>query len=126
MSVLLKKGLKVYHYTKYSAREETHVKVLYLSLIHIFGFTEKEVFAALDQFGLSERKQEVKTWYDGFTFGEKRDIYNPWSVTNFLDKKEFRPYWAATSSDSLISKLIQSACKRTIASTLTNICRSRG
>ncbi len=74
-----------------------------------FGFTEKEVFAALDQFGLSERKQEVKTWYDGFTFGEKRDIYNPWSVTNFLDKKEFRPYWAATSSDSLISKLIQSA-----------------
>lgn len=74
-----------------------------------FGFTEKEVFAALDQFGLSERKQEVKTWYDGFTFGEKRDIYNPWSITNFLDKKEFRPYWAATSSNSLISKLIQSA-----------------
>lgn len=74
-----------------------------------FGFTEKEVFAALDQFGLSERKMEVKTWYDGFTFGEKRDIYNPWSITNFLDKKEFRPYWAATSSNSLISKLIQSA-----------------
>ena len=74
-----------------------------------FGFTEKEVFAALDQFGLSERKQEVKTWYDGFTFGGKRDIYNPWSITNFLDKKEFRPYWAATSSNSLISKLIQSA-----------------
>ena len=74
-----------------------------------FGFNEKEVFAALDQFGLSERKQEVKTWYDGFTFGEKRDIYNPWSITNFLDKKEFRPYWAATSSNSLISKLIQSA-----------------
>ena len=74
-----------------------------------FGFTEKEVFAALDQFGLSKRKQEVKTWYDGFTFGGKRDIYNPWSITNFLDKKEFRPYWAATSSNSLISKLIQSA-----------------
>ncbi len=74
-----------------------------------FGFTEKEVFVALDQFGLSERKQEVKTWYDGFTFGGKRDIYNPWSITNFLDKKEFRPYWAATSSNSLISKLIQSA-----------------
>lgn len=74
-----------------------------------FGFNEKEVFAALDQFGLSKRKQEVKTWYDGFTFGGKRDIYNPWSITNFLDKKEFRPYWAATSSNSLISKLIQSA-----------------
>ena len=74
-----------------------------------FGFTEKEVFAALDQFDLSKRKQEVKTWYDGFTFGGKRDIYNPWSITNFLDKKEFRPYWAATSSNSLISKLIQSA-----------------
>ena len=74
-----------------------------------FGVTEKEVFAALDQFDLSKRKQEVKTWYDGFTFGEKRDIYNQWSITNFLDKKEFRPYWAATSSNGLISKLIQSA-----------------
>ena len=47
-----------------------------------FGFTEEEVFAALDEYGMSDRKEEVKSWYDGFTFGEHRDIYNPWSITN--------------------------------------------
>lgn len=52
-----------------------------------FGFTEEEVFAALDEFGLSGRKQEVKSWYDGFVFGNRSDIYNPWSILNFLDKK---------------------------------------
>lgn len=74
-----------------------------------FGFTEEEVFAALDLFGMVERKQDVKKWYDGFTFGNKKDIYNPWSITNFLDKRELRPYWASTSSNSLVSKLIQTA-----------------
>ncbi|MDE6964950.1 MAG: AAA family ATPase, partial [Lachnospiraceae bacterium] len=47
-----------------------------------FGFTEQEVFSALDEFGLSDRKEEVKEWYDGFTFGNRKDIYNPWSVLN--------------------------------------------
>ena len=47
-----------------------------------FGFTEGEVFAALDEYGLSDRKQEVKRWYDGFTFGGMADIYNPWSIIN--------------------------------------------
>lgn len=74
-----------------------------------FGFTEEEVFAALDLFGMAEHKQDVKKWYDGFTFGNKKDIYNPWSITNFLDKRELRPYWASTSSNSLVSKLIQTA-----------------
>lgn len=74
-----------------------------------FGFTEEEVFAALELFGMTERKQDVKKWYDGFTFGNKKDIYNPWSITNFLDKRELRPYWASTSSNSLVSKLIQTA-----------------
>ena len=50
-----------------------------------FGFTEEEVFAALDEYGLSEEKEEVKRWYDGFIFGQCRDIYNPWSILNFLD-----------------------------------------
>ncbi len=44
--------------------------------IDCFGFTEEEVFAALDEFGMSDRKQEVKGWYDGFTFGSRKDIYN--------------------------------------------------
>ena len=72
-----------------------------------FGFTESEVFAALDEAGLSEKKDDVKLWYDGFIFGKHKDIYNPWSITNYLDKKEFKTYWADTSSNSLVGKLIQ-------------------
>ena len=62
-----------------------------------FGFTEKEVFNALDEQGLSDEKEKVKLWYDGFTFGNKTDIYNPWSITNFLDEKRYRTFWASTS-----------------------------
>lgn len=74
-----------------------------------FGFTEKEVFDSLEKFGMSDKKELVKNWYDGFTFGEYRDIYNPWSITNFLKEKKIYPYWASTSSNGLVSKLIQSA-----------------
>lgn len=74
-----------------------------------FGFTEPEVFAALDEFGMSDKKDDVKQWYDGFNFGEHRDIYNPWSITNYLDEGELRAYWAATSSNGLVSRLIQTA-----------------
>mgnify|MGYP000831562440 FL=1 len=74
-----------------------------------FGFTEEEVFQSLDQFGMPEKKDLVKQWYDGFCFGTHRDIYNPWSITNYLKEKKLRPYWAATSSNGLISKLLQSA-----------------
>ena len=74
-----------------------------------FGFTEKEVFQSLDQFGMPEKKELVKQWYDGFCFGTHRDIYNPWSITYYLIVKKLRPYWAATSSNGLISKLLQSA-----------------
>lgn len=72
-----------------------------------FGFTEAEVFASLEEFGLSDRKQQVKDWYDGFTFGEARDIYNPWSIINFLDKKKEGAYWANTSANSLVGKLVR-------------------
>ena len=74
-----------------------------------FGFTEEEVFAALDEYGLSDKKDEVKQWYDGFTFGEHRDIYNPWSITNYLDERRLYPYWASTSSNGLVSRLIRTA-----------------
>ena len=74
-----------------------------------FGFTEKEVYDSLDKFGLSDKKPEVKRWYDGFVFGSHKDIYNPWSITNYLDKKKFAPYWASTSSNGLVSKLIKTA-----------------
>ncbi len=64
-----------------------------------FGFTEKEVFAALDKFGLSDQKKLVKEWYDGFSFGKMTDIYNPWSIVSFLDEKRIGIYWANTSSN---------------------------
>lgn len=72
-----------------------------------FGFTECEVFEALDQQGLSSEKMRVREWYDGFVFGGQADIYNPWSVTNFIDKKKIDIYWANTSSNGLISNLIR-------------------
>ncbi len=71
-----------------------------------FGFTEREVFTALDEFQITD-KGEVKQWYDGFTIGDLKDIYNPWSVICFLDKKQLKPYWANTSSNGLVSRLIR-------------------
>ncbi len=71
-----------------------------------FGFTEEEVFAAMDEFGLTNR-EEVRHWYDGFTVGSRRDIYNPWSVLCFLDKRQLKPYWANTSSNSLAGRLVR-------------------
>ncbi len=74
-----------------------------------FGFTEQEVFEQLDVYGMGDKKDLVKKWYDGFIFGSQCDIYNPWSITNFLDKKQFRPYWASTSSNRLVNQLIRQA-----------------
>ena len=78
-----------------------------------FGFTEQEVFSGLDAYGLAAEKEEVKLWYDGFTFGEYRDIYNPWSITNFLQERQLRPYWASTSSNGLVNQLIRTAPAQT-------------
>lgn len=72
-----------------------------------FGFTEKEVSAALNEYGLSEREEQVKRWYDGFVFGKQEDIYNPWSILNFLDTGKLSAYWANTSSNSLAGKLLR-------------------
>ncbi|MDE7326561.1 MAG: ATP-binding protein [Lachnospiraceae bacterium] len=77
----------------------------------IFGFTQQEVSAALCEFDLSEKEAEVKDWYDGFTFGSRSDIYNPWSITKFLDGKRFGTHWANTSSNSLVGKLIREGSK---------------
>ena len=72
-----------------------------------FGFTEEEVFTGLEECGLSSEKEQVKKWYDGFIFGNHEDIYNPWSILNFLDTGVITTYWANTSSNSLIGKLIR-------------------
>ena len=72
-----------------------------------FGFTEKEVFDALEEQGLGGWKDNVKKWYDGFIFGDEADIYNPWSVTSFLKEKKLKTYWANTSSNSLAGQLVR-------------------
>ena len=72
-----------------------------------FGFTEEEVFAAMDEYGYADRKEEIKHWYDGFIFGRQKDIYNPWSMINFLKTGEIETYWANTSGNGLVSKLLR-------------------
>ncbi len=73
-----------------------------------FGFTEEEVFAALDGAGLGDQKQKVKRWYDGFTFGSHTDIYNPWSIVSFIKKNgRYDTYWSNTSGNGLVNQLIQ-------------------
>ena len=73
-----------------------------------FGFTEGEMFTSLEQQGFDEEaKREVKNWYDGFTFGSATDIYNPWSVTNFLNTGKYETWWANTSGNGLIGKLLR-------------------
>lgn len=72
-----------------------------------FGFTEQEVFDSLDEYGLSEKKRQVKNWYDGFVFGNLREIYNPYSIASLLNEKKFKTYWADTSSNALVSQLIR-------------------
>ncbi len=76
-----------------------------------FGFTQEEVNAALLEFNIPDMETGVKDWYNGFTFGLRSDIYNPWSIINFLDKQRFAAYWANTSSNSLIRKLIRKGSK---------------
>ena len=73
-----------------------------------FGFTEEEVFQALDETGLGSEKQHVKKWYDGFTFGKISDIYNPWSIATFIKKNgQYGTYWSNTSGNGLVNSLIQ-------------------
>jgi hypothetical protein len=71
-----------------------------------FGFTEKEVFDSMDEMGMTNRA-EAKEWYDGFTFGHTRDIYNPWSIINYLDERCAKPYWVNTSSNGLVNRLVR-------------------
>lgn len=78
-----------------------------------FGFTEEEVFASMDEFEMGSEKEKmgVKNWYDGFTIGNHHDIYNPWSITNFLRQKVFKTYWVNTSSNEMAGSVLQQADK---------------
>lgn len=73
-----------------------------------FGFTEEEVFTALDDAGYGVQKEKVKRWYDGFTFGVCADIYNPWSIVSFINGGgKYDTYWSNTSGKGLVNQLIQ-------------------
>lgn len=72
-----------------------------------YGFTEAEVFDALNEYDLNDMQGQVKRWYDGFTFGTQQDIYNPWSILNLLDKKQLGTYWTNTSANGLVASLLQ-------------------
>lgn len=85
-----------------------------------FGFTQQEVSNALSEFNLSEKEEDVKNWYDGFTFGEKTDIYNPWSILNFLNSRKLAAYWANTSSNSRAGKLVREG-SRDVKITMENL-----
>lgn len=89
-----------------------------------FGFTQEEVWDALERFGLSEEKEVVKSWYDGFTFGSRSDIYNPWSILNYLDKRKVSTYWANTSSNSLAGKLIREG-SREVKETMEDLLKGK-
>ena len=87
-----------------------HIEVVTVSsesYADCFGFTQDEVYDALDEYGLSDQKLAVKEWYDGFTFGRYTDIYNPWSIIKFLKSGELASYWVNTSSNGLVNSLMR-------------------
>ena len=73
-----------------------------------FGFTENEVIEALKYFNIEYELPEVKSWYDGYRFGNS-ELYNPWSILNFLQSKELEPYWVGTSENFLIKNVLKEA-----------------
>lgn len=72
-----------------------------------FGITEEEMDQIIADFEVSEEKEEIKKWYDGYKIGEIDHIYNPWSVLNFLKRRQLIPYWVNTSSNDLIKLILQ-------------------
>ena len=70
-----------------------------------FGLTEREVDIALKEYGIEYKIEDVKSWYDGYKFGNA-EVYNPWSILNYIDNKELKPYWINTSGNILIKNLL--------------------
>ena len=79
----------------------------------IYGLTEEEVEKSLKDYGIEAEISKVKDWYDGYKFGDS-EVYNPWSILNFLDFKELRAYWVDTSGNDLIKDVLKNITKNTI------------
>ena len=73
-----------------------------------FGLTEEEVEQSLRAYGIEYKLEEIQTWYNGYNFGGTR-VYNPFSITSYLDSKKIMPYWVNTSSNTLINKILKEA-----------------
>lgn len=90
------------------------VSILSDDCAECFGFTPKEVGEMLACYGLENQREQVRKWYDGYLFGET-EVYNPWSVINYVDdnkkksEKFPKPYWSNTSSNSIVKELIEGA-----------------
>ena len=78
-----------------------------------YGFTQEEVEKALKNFNIEYELPEVKAWYDGYRFGNS-DVYNPWSILNFIQLEELRPYWIETSGNFLINDILKNVSTETI------------
>ena len=78
-----------------------------------YGFTQEEVEKALKNFNIEYELPEVKAWYDGYRFGNS-DVYNPWSILNFIQSEELRPYWIETSGNFLINNILKNVSTETI------------
>ena len=79
----------------------------------IYGLTEEEVEKSLKDYGIEAEISKVKDWYDGYKFGDS-EVYNPWSILNFLQDKELRAYWVDTSGNDLINDVLKKITKDTI------------
>ena len=80
-----------------------------------YGLTEEEVEKSLKDYGIGQEISKVKDWYDGYKFGDS-EVYNPWSILNFLQDKELRAYWVDTSGNDLINDVLKKITKDTIRS----------
>ena len=74
-----------------------------------FGITEEEMDKIIEDFEIQENKKEIKKWYDGYKIGEVEEIYNPWSILNYLADKKLMPYWVNTSSNDLIKVILKNS-----------------
>ena len=73
-----------------------------------FGLLESEVVEMLDYFGMKYKIEEVKEWYNGYIFGES-EVYNPWSIVNYIDNREIKAYWANVSGNTLLENMLNHA-----------------
>ena len=74
-----------------------------------FGITEKEMDKLIKDFEIQDKKEDIKKWYDGYTIGNLTEIYNPWSILNYLSDRELVPYWVNTSSNDLIKMTLKNS-----------------